>query len=413
MRKAKFWLILAGIILTVAVVAAGAVRSFSKASIEVKTAVAEERTFEDKVLVSGKVDATHKVDVVAPFAAKLLTLKVKEGDRVVSGQLLAEMDASDAEDRAKEAEAALAVAEAQLAQALKPARTEELSQAEAALEAAEAQAEASRKDLERQRLLFEQEAVSQAELEAAETAYTRAKSDADAAAARLAALKNPDDNQIRILQAQVEQARLAAQNARRAASKGRLTASADGVVLYTSSRAGSYLQPGAPILTFGDLKKLEVVADLSEQDIGGIAAGQLAEITWAGQPDKTLKGKVSRVAPAVTKTGDRETENAVRVFVELPQNNLLPGATVDVLIYRVKPFKAVMIPNEAILTEGKSKFVFVVEKRTARKHKVELGLANELSTVIKAGIRPGDRVILNPKDIKDGRPVRVTGGAKK
>ncbi|MEW6181808.1 MAG: efflux RND transporter periplasmic adaptor subunit [Bacillota bacterium] len=413
MRGVKFWLILAGIVLTVAVVAAGAVRSFSKASVEVKTAVAEERTFEDKVLVSGKVDATRRVDVVAPFAAKLLTLKVKEGDRVASGGLLAEMDASDAEDRAKESDAALAVAQAQLAQALKPARTEDLTQAEAALEAAEAQAEAARKDLERQRLLFEQEAVSQAELEAAETAYTRAKSDADAAAARLAALKNPDDDQIKILQAQVEQARLAAQNARRAASKGRLTASADGVVLYTATRAGSYLQPGAPILTFGDLQKLEVVADLSEQDIGGVAVGQLAEITWAGQPDKVLKGKVSRVAPAVTKTADRETENAVRVFMQLPKNDLLPGATVDVLIYRVKPFKAVMIPNESILTEGKTKFVFAVENRTARKQKVELGLANELSTVVKTGLRPGAVVIIDPKDIKDGQPVRVTGGAKR
>ena len=412
MRGAKLWLIAAGFLLTAAVVVAGAVRGFTTAGVEVKTAVAEERLFEDKVLATGKVEAKRRVDVVAPFGAKLLSLKVKEGDRVVSGELLGEMDASDFEDRVKEAEAGLAVAEAQLAQALKPARPEELQQAEASLKAAEAQAEACRKELERNRYLFEQEAISQAQLETAETAYVRAKAEAEAAAARADALKKSDPGRIKILEAQVEQSRAAVASARRVLEKRRLTAPMSGVVLQTAVREGNFLQPSALILTVGDPDQLEIVVNLSEQDIGGVAVGQEVEVSWAGRPGKTWRGKVSRIAPAVIRTADRETENAVRVFIDLQQKDLLPGATVDVVIYRVKPVKAIVVPNEAVLSEGKEKTVFTVEKKVARKRPVETGRANELYTEIKAGLKPGTRVILSPKDIKDGQPVRWTSGEK-
>jgi HlyD family secretion protein len=412
LRGAKFWLIAGGVVLTVAVVVAGAVRGFAKAAVEVKTAVAEERMFEDKVLATGRVEATNRIDVVAPFAARLLSLKVREGDRVVAGQVLGEMDASDVEDRVKEAEAALAVAEAELAQALKPARTEEIAQAEAALKAAEAQAGVSREAVERTRYLFEQEAASQAELDTAEAAYVRAQADVAAASAHLTALKEPDPGRLTILEARVEQARVAVTSARRALAKKSLTAPGDGVVITTAAREGNFLQQSALILTVGDPGQFEVVANLSEQDIGGVTAGQDVEITWAGRPDKTWTGKVDRVSPGAAKSTDRETENAVRVFVKLHEEDLIPGATVDVVIYRVKPVKTILVPNEAVVVEGKRKSVFVVDKKTARKHPVQTGRGNELYTEIKTGIKPGATVVLNPKDLKDGQPVRLAGGQK-
>jgi multidrug efflux pump subunit AcrA (membrane-fusion protein) len=136
------------------------------------------------------------------------------------------------------------------------------------------------------------------------------------------------------------------------------------------------------------------------------------EITWAGRSDKTWTGKVDRVSPGAAKSMDRETENAIRVFVKLRDKDLIPGATVDVVIYRVKPVKAIVVPNEAVVIEGKTKSVFVVDKKTARKHPVQTGRANELYTEIKTGLEPGATVVLSPKDLKDGQPVRLAGGTK-
>ncbi|NSW84456.1 MAG: efflux RND transporter periplasmic adaptor subunit [Syntrophothermus sp.] len=412
MRGTKFWIPAAGAVLIVAVIAASAVRGFKGSAVEVKTATAEVRLFEDKVLATGRVEPVSEVDLVSPFAARVLSLKVKEGDRVPPGAVLAELDTKEAEKRVKEAEAALAVAEAELAQAGAPAAPEELAEAGAALEAAEALAEAALKKAERTRYLFDQGAVSQAELEAAETEAARARAEADAAAARLAALKKTDPRKIKVLQARVEQARVAVDNARKTVAEGRLTAPAAGVVMEVAAREGDFLQPGALIMTVGGLDRLQVVADLSEQDIGGIAPGQEAEIQWAGQPGRTWRGKVVRVAPAVAKSREREMENVVRVCLEFNQKpgGLLAGAAVDVFIYRVKPKKVLLVPNEAVIGEGKKKTVFVVEGKTARKRPVAVGHSNELYTEIRTGLKPGERVVLDPKGLRDGQPVRAARG---
>ncbi|MEW6448668.1 MAG: efflux RND transporter periplasmic adaptor subunit [Bacillota bacterium] len=410
-RSAKFWLIFSGVLLSSAIIAAAVWRGLHGPATEVKVATAEERLFENKVLATGKVETTRQVEVVAPFAARLVSLKVKEGDRVAAGQVLGELDTADVEDRVREAEAALAAAEAELAAALTPGAPEEIAQAKAALEAGRAVADAAQKKLKRYRQLFDQEAASQAELEAAEMEYKKAQAEVASAEARLAALTKTDADTIAVHRARVEQARVSLENARRAVEKGRLTSPITGVVLQKAVKEGDYLQPGLSVLTIGDPGRLQVVVDLTEQEVSGVAPGREVEINWTGSPDKTWHGKVSRVAPAVTKRMERDTENTVRVYVALDKTGLLPGANVDTIIHRVKPHKALLVPTEAVVEIDKAKVVFAVEEGKARRHRVITGGSNELFTEIRSGLKPGAKVVLNPKDLKDGQPVRA-GGAK-
>ncbi len=415
MPKTKLLLMGSGAVLIVAVVVAAVFRSYGASAVEVRTGVAERRVNEDKVLATGKVETVNPADVVAPYAARLVNLKVKEGDRVAAGQSLGELDLSDSEQNLREAEAAYNTARAELDQAYDEAKPERLAEAESALQASRAAAEAARKKLERYRYLLEQGAVSTAEYEDVKTAYIRAQADEQSAAARLQALREGNADRIKIQQARLKQAQVALDNARRTVDKGRLPAPVDGVVLQISAEVGSYLQPGAPILTIGNPDALEVVAEVSEQDIGGIAPGQDVDLNWAGAPGKTFKGKVSRVSPAVVRSGARESEKVVKVYIEIIQGRqeLKPGATVDAVIYRVKPHQAVLVPNEAVVGKGPNRTVFVIEDGRARRRAVTVGYSNELYTEIRSGIEPGKRVILNPKGLKDGQPVRETGGGKK
>ncbi|MGB9793292.1 MAG: efflux RND transporter periplasmic adaptor subunit, partial [Thermacetogeniaceae bacterium] len=117
----------------------------------------------------------------------------------------------------------------------------------------------------------------------------RALADEKSASARLKALLEDSSDRIRIAEARLKQAQVALDKARQMVEKGRLPAPVDGVVMQISAEAGSYLQPGTPILTVGSPEALEVVADVSEQDIGGVVPGQEVELNWAGAPGKTIK----------------------------------------------------------------------------------------------------------------------------
>lgn len=414
-RTPKTWLIIAGAVLIVAIVASSIYRALSVPAVNVKTAVVEQRMFEDKALVSAKMESVRQEQIVAPFGARLLRYDVAEGDRFKAGQVLAELDTTDVEKQAREAESALKVAEAQQVQARHPATLEELAQAEADRSATQAAADAADKKLERYRMLFDQGGFSKADLEAAQSEQARAQADLQGAIARLAALKNPDPRKLAVYDAQVEQARVAAENARHTVADGRLTASFDGVVLQKIPQEGSYLQPGTPVLVIASPNRLQVLADLSEQDIGGVAVGQSADVQWAGQPDKTWQATVTRVAPAVTKSKEHETENVIQVYLGFAQNpeGLLAGATVDVTIHRIASHQALLVPNEVLLGSGADRTAFVVTGNRARLRTVKTGYANELYTEVLSGLSKGDHVVLDPKDLKDGQPVKDTGGGQK
>lgn len=412
MSNWKKLLLLLGAGLVLAVVVAAAVRGLSAPSVEVRTALVEHRSYEDKVLTTGKLEVAGAVDLVAHFPGRLLKLHVDEGDRVAEGQLLFELDTFEQENRVREAEAALKVAEAELARAQNPASPGEIAAAEAEYDWLQSQAENARRNYERHRYLFEQGAVPAAEFEAAEASYKKAEADLQAAASRLERLRSGDPEEIRVIAARVEQARATLQSARALLEKGQLRAPGGGVVLQKYADEGDYLQPGSPVLTIGDPENLQVVADLSEQDVAGVTPGQEVEVRWAGDPGKVYRGEVARVAPSVTRGTMRENEYVVKVYITLKEagTGLKPGANVDLTIYRVKPRRSLLVPNEAVVELDGKKAVFVVEGRTARRRAVDVGHSNELYTEIKSGVKAGELVVLAPEGLQDGQQVRVSTG---
>jgi HlyD family secretion protein len=411
-RSPKTWLVIAGVALILVVVGASVARSLHKPATSVKTAVVEQMQFQDDVLLSASVRAVEQEQLVAHFGARLLRYNVAEGDSFAAGQVLAELDAADVERQAREAQAALRVAEAQRDQAYNPS-AQDMEQAAAEQAASQAAYDAANGKLERCQFLLDQGAASRAELEAAQAEQANALAALKAASARLAALKNPDPRKLAIADAQAEQARAAAESAASIVERGRLTAPFDGVVLQKIPSEGSYLQPGALVLVVARPGHLQVEADLSEQDIGGIATGQNADVQWSGQPGKTWQATVSRIAPAVTKSS-AQSENVIRVYLDFPTNpdGLLSGASVDVTIHRITPHEALLVPNEALLGSGAARTLFVVAGNRAYRREVKAGYANELYTEILSGVNSGDHVVLEPGDLQDGQPVKDTGGEK-
>jgi HlyD family secretion protein len=403
----------AGLVLILVVVAASVHRALSVPAVSVKTAVVEQRLLADDALVSATVEAGRQEQLVAPFAARLIRYDLREGDSFTAGEVLAELDTTDAEKQAREAEAALQVAEAQRDQAYNPGTAADLAQAEANQAACRAAYESATDTLKRDLVLFQSGAVSQATVDQDQAAQALDLYNLKTAEAGVLDLESPDPHKLAVSDSQVEQARVAAQDAANTVAEGRLTAPFAGVVLQELPQEGDFLPLDALVLLVARAGSLQVEADLSEQDIGGIAVGQSADVQWAGQPGRTWQATVIRIAPAVIKN-TALNENVVRVYLGFARDpdGLIPGASVDVTIHRIVAHQALMVPNEALLGSGATRTLFVVIGNRAHRRTIGIGHANELYTEVLTGVNKGELVILDPGNIQDGQTVKNSGGVQ-
>lgn len=191
------------------------------------------------VSATGTVEPVSMVDVRSRATGIVRSVLVEEGERVVKGQLLVEIDDPDAqsalenalaelsaararlaqaeatlalqrastETAIKQAEANLAAARARLAQALATPQPEDVTQAEEQVRQAEAAVELAKQNLTRQEQLFASGFISQAQLDQARNQYEVAQAQLRAAQARLAQVKaGTQKYDLDVLRAQVRQA---------------------------------------------------------------------------------------------------------------------------------------------------------------------------------------------------------------
>ena len=129
-----------------------------------------ERPLVQTVVATGRVVAVSRAQIGSPVTGVVIERRVREGDRVQAGDVLAVLRADDMEAAVRDAEAALA----QLQQSTRP-------QAQAALREAEARLTQATREAQRRRDLFQQQAIAREEMEQAIQAETTARANAEQA----------------------------------------------------------------------------------------------------------------------------------------------------------------------------------------------------------------------------------------
>ncbi len=297
---------------------------------------------------------------------------------------------TDAQKQAEtEAWRAVQNAEAEMEKA-RLAYEEALASQEAQVRAAEQQlrqAEANLKKLQ-QPALPEEIAAAEAQVEEARL--------------RLAALTgDADPRDLEQARLQVEQARIGLEQARRQLEKTRVTAPFAGVVAQVLVEEGQWIGTGTPVLVLQDVSRLYTVVEVDEIDIGRVAPGQAAELTFDALPDRPLEGRVVRIYPQPGQSGGVVT---YPVEVELTETDpvLRPGMTVNVAIRVQEKANALLIPRRAVEYEGGRPYVWRVLGKgrdgAPRREKVyvTLGLRNEAQVEVLEGLQEGDRVAVRP-----------------
>lgn len=343
------------------------------------------------VVATGRVAAVSRAQVGSPLTAVVLERRVREGDVVRPGDVLAILRADDLEAAVREAEAELA----QLQQSTRP-------QAQAALREAEARMAQASREAGRRRDLLARQMITREAMEQAVQAETVARTALEQARLTVRALVpgNPGEAAAR--------ARLA--NARAQLAKTTIRAEVAGTVLTRNAEPGDLVQPGRILFEIARDGDTEILVPVDEKNLEVLALGQAATCVADAYPLRPFPATVGFIAPAVDP--QRGTVD-LRLTVRLAPAFLRQDMTVSVNVETGRRARAIAVPNDALLAaDGLQAWVWVVADGRAQRRQVRLGLRGLVQTEVAAGLRAGDWVLADPPaTLAEGDRVRVAPAA--
>lgn len=178
---------------------------------------------------------------------------------------------------------------------------------------------------------------------------------------------------------------------------------------------GADLRRGQVIITIPDMSKLAVDVDIHESHIKKIKLGQLARITVDAVADRTLIGKVTKVAVLPDSNASRYNPSLkvypTRIEIEGAHDWLMPGMTAKVEIVVNELKDVVYVPVQSVFFEEDAHYTFVMDGDKYERRPVAIGAHNDEFIEVKEGLEEGDTVLLKRPEGYDD-PGRKKGGGK-
>lgn len=351
-----------------------------------QTARVERGDIEKSVLATGILKPLRQVNVGAQVNGQLKKLYVKQGDRVIQGQLLAEIDPT------------LQLNELRKSQA-------ELRSAQAQKLASQVQLKQYQLELKRQRALARDRAGVASDLEKAQAQHD----------AQLAQLK--------VNESQIVQAEVAQETARANLAFTRITAPIDGEVLGIVTQEGQTIvssQSAPTILVMADVDTMMVHTRISENDILQVKTGQPLWFYVAADPRRRYEGAMGAIQQAPAEAletdplGRNSSQQTAAVYyngvfaVANGERRLRTSMTAQVFIMTERAQGVVRVPMAALgaaLDEG-SYQVKVLEGGQTVVRRVRIGTRDRRYAEVLEGLNAGEQVLLEQQpDVEEGADV--------
>jgi HlyD family secretion protein len=402
MKRKKLWILVGG--LAVILIAGLSIASMRDHGLAVQVATVGREDLQSKVSANGKIQAVTKADISANVMGQVTRLAVKEGDRVIKGQFLMEIDPRSASANADAMRANLQATQSDLASA-----TANLGQAKSDFDRAKANREAG--------------IISTADFEHAKTTNDTAL------AAQETARRRADQAKANVSQSHV------------GLGFSTITAPMDGVVtarrieLGETAVPGIQSQPGTVLLTVSDMSKVEAEMEVDEASIPTVKLAQKAQVRIDAYPNQTFDGEVTEVggSPILKASANEAIKFKVKVWIKNPPLTIKPGLSAQADIYTGSRDQALAIPIQSLVTrEIKAKpgevpkpgaprdeegvWLFTAQGKTQFAG-VKTGLLGDLNVEVLDGLKGGEKVITGPfrilRDLKGGEQVREDKNKKK
>lgn len=317
-------------------------------------------TLQNSITATGTIEAVTSVTVGTQVSGIVNKLYVDYNSVVKKGQVIAELDKTNL--------------------------ISELNTAKANLASTESNLSYQSANMKRYLTLYKKGLVSADEYENALLAYRQAKE-------------------------QVASSRENVQRAQTNLGYATITSPIDGTVISKSVEEGQTVAASfntPELFTIAkDLKNMQVIANVDEADIGGVAVGNRVNFTVDAYPDDTFEGVVKQVRLEATTTNNVVT---YEVVISAPNADLKlkPGLTANVTIFTKEQANILSVANKALRftptketvgkdmkivdCKGKNK-VWTLNGNTLTAHSVNIGQSDAMHTQIISGIKAGQSVV--------------------
>ncbi len=216
------------------------------------------------------------------------------------------------------------------------------------------------------------------------------------------ATKSSLDTQV----AMTAQARAQAAQAQATIGDRVVTAPFSGWVSLRNISPGAVVSAGTEIATISDISSIKLDFPVPETALSAIQVGQTIEARSAAWPQQPFRGQIATIDPVIDPNTRAVT---VRARLPNPDLKLKPGMLLSVAI-ETSPRMSLSVPELAVIGEGESRFVYVVEKQTAKRRPVRTGLRAGGRVEILEGLRPGEPVVTEGVvKLSDDMKVRLAG----
>jgi RND family efflux transporter MFP subunit len=216
-----------------------------------------------------------------------------------------------------------------------------------------------------------------------------------------------------VTQQQLDQARLAVQNAQARVSQAgirvgdaNVRSSINGVVNKRYIEPGAYVSPGTQLFELVDVSKLKLNVSVNESQVAQLKVGDNVAVKASVFPDKSFNGRVSFIAAK----SDASLNFPVEIEVANTAGNQVKAGMYGTAIFDF-PTQApvVIVPRSAFIGSVNSNQLFVVDKNnTARMQKVIAGRVIGDRVEVLQGLNEGDIVITSGQiNLNDGSKVSM------
>ncbi|MBK7229209.1 MAG: efflux RND transporter periplasmic adaptor subunit [Ignavibacteriales bacterium] len=403
-------------LLIIAVIVIGFIGSNKEEIISVQTEKVEKRTITQTVAATGKINPEFKVVITPEVTGEIVELPVKEGDAVKKGQLLIRIKGDQYQAQKQRLEA-------------------NLQSAEASLKMRKAELEKVELDYNRVKEMHTKGLVSDSELESAKSNYLTTVASYEGA------------------EANVLQSKAGLRETLETLYKTTIVSPMDGIVTNLNVELGervlgSGYSMGTDIMTISDLRNIEAVVEVDENDVVLVSLGDTATVQVDAFKDQEFKGIVSEIGNSANTTGLGTQNEVVNFEVKIklidPKNTLRPGMSCTSDIQTETVGNVLSVPIQSVTTreggnmEGEqmsdeggdgedfqevkevkkekisktNEVVFLIKNGKAKMVEVETGLSDDNYISILKGLEGGEEVVSGSykaisRELNDGLQVRV------
>ncbi len=340
----------------------------------------------------GTVQPRDRISLSSQINGFVREMRFRVGDLVKKDQILATLDARDAQSQKAGAQAAIDEAEAALSEARKAYQAAVDMQA-----AAKASSELASQTLVRYQKLAESRSVSPQDLDEVRTRRNASTAELASREAMVAAAQD----RVKQVEAKISQAKAQSGRADVMLSWTEIKAPSSGRIVQRLVDPGSAIFPGTPLLIMESIERPQVLADVPTEQADILRLGSTVRLRDA-ETAAVSEGRISEIVPL-----SNPATHSIQFKVDLPSNLSMPSGQFVKVELPAGTRQALLAPASAVRQTGQLTGMFVVDSSSkARFRLVKVAPYDSERLEILSGLQPGEKFVSRLNDqVTDGIPV--------